>query len=150
MASLPFTILIFGGTGAIGKHITNAIVSAGVSSGRSRCPLNVNLNVPIRSAGHENACTEIARKDDLTWFLAKTFLARRMRYLHGRHDAKLTSAASNSFLNGMPGLTLTVHAVTRKISGRARRVSRPPRLATRVLSAVQRRVRTHFDPRNRQ
>ncbi|KAI8948840.1 hypothetical protein F4801DRAFT_435991 [Xylaria longipes] len=35
MASLPFNILIFGGTGAIGKHITNAIVSAGASPGHS-------------------------------------------------------------------------------------------------------------------
>ncbi|KAI0101697.1 hypothetical protein GGR51DRAFT_308328 [Nemania sp. FL0031] len=35
MASLPFTILIFGGTGNIGKHITDAIVSAGVSPGHS-------------------------------------------------------------------------------------------------------------------
>lgn len=35
MASLPFTILIFGGTGAIGKHITEAIVSAGASPGHT-------------------------------------------------------------------------------------------------------------------
>ncbi|KAI0454945.1 hypothetical protein F5B21DRAFT_217171 [Xylaria acuta] len=35
MASLPFNILIFGGTGAIGKHITNAIVSAGAAPGHS-------------------------------------------------------------------------------------------------------------------
>ncbi|KAI0857350.1 hypothetical protein F4860DRAFT_361074 [Xylaria cubensis] len=35
MATLPFNILIFGGTGAIGKHITNAIVSAGTSLGHS-------------------------------------------------------------------------------------------------------------------
>lgn len=35
MASLPFTILIFGGTGAIGKHITEAIVSTGASPGHS-------------------------------------------------------------------------------------------------------------------
>ncbi|KAI1747807.1 hypothetical protein F4782DRAFT_519941 [Xylaria castorea] len=35
MATLPFNILIFGGTGAIGKHITNAIVSAEASPGYS-------------------------------------------------------------------------------------------------------------------
>ncbi|KAJ8107935.1 hypothetical protein ONZ43_g6577 [Nemania bipapillata] len=35
MAALPFTILIFGGTGAIGKHITDAIVSAGASPGHT-------------------------------------------------------------------------------------------------------------------
>ncbi|KAI0506321.1 hypothetical protein F5B22DRAFT_624431 [Xylaria bambusicola] len=35
MASLPFSILIFGGTGAIGKHITSAILSAKASSGHS-------------------------------------------------------------------------------------------------------------------
>ncbi|KAI1151003.1 hypothetical protein F4825DRAFT_377602 [Nemania diffusa] len=35
MASLPFTILILGGTGAIGKHITDAVVSAGASPGHS-------------------------------------------------------------------------------------------------------------------
>ncbi|KAI0192529.1 hypothetical protein F4808DRAFT_365630 [Astrocystis sublimbata] len=35
MAPLPFNILIFGGTGAIGKHITAAIVAAGVSAGHS-------------------------------------------------------------------------------------------------------------------
>ncbi|KAJ2970007.1 hypothetical protein NUW58_g9828 [Xylaria curta] len=33
MSSLPFNILIFGGTGAIGKHITNAIVAAKASPG---------------------------------------------------------------------------------------------------------------------
>ncbi|KAI0399628.1 hypothetical protein F4802DRAFT_29995 [Xylaria palmicola] len=35
MASLPFNILIFGATGAIGKHITNAIVSAKATPGHS-------------------------------------------------------------------------------------------------------------------
>lgn len=35
MAPLPFTILIFGGTGAIGKHITDAILSAKASPGHS-------------------------------------------------------------------------------------------------------------------
>ncbi|TGJ80780.1 hypothetical protein E0Z10_g7981 [Xylaria hypoxylon] len=35
MASLPFSILIFGGTGAIGKHITSAILSAQASPGHS-------------------------------------------------------------------------------------------------------------------
>ncbi|KAI0411909.1 hypothetical protein F5X98DRAFT_32121 [Xylaria grammica] len=35
MASLPFSILIFGGTGIIGKHITGAILSAQASPGHS-------------------------------------------------------------------------------------------------------------------
>ncbi|KAI1178549.1 hypothetical protein F4777DRAFT_575791 [Nemania sp. FL0916] len=35
MAALSYTILIIGGTGAIGKHITNSIVSAGVTAGHS-------------------------------------------------------------------------------------------------------------------
>ncbi|KAK5634322.1 hypothetical protein RRF57_010036 [Xylaria bambusicola] len=35
MASLPFSILIFGGTGTIGKHITGAILSAKASPGHS-------------------------------------------------------------------------------------------------------------------
>ncbi|KAI1276794.1 hypothetical protein F5Y07DRAFT_365038 [Xylaria sp. FL0933] len=35
MSSLPFSILIFGGTGAIGRHITSAILSAQVSPGHS-------------------------------------------------------------------------------------------------------------------
>ncbi|KAF2965620.1 hypothetical protein GQX73_g7958 [Xylaria multiplex] len=35
MASLPFSILIFGGTGAIGKHITAAILSAKATPGHN-------------------------------------------------------------------------------------------------------------------
>ncbi|KAJ3567832.1 hypothetical protein NPX13_g6634 [Xylaria arbuscula] len=35
MSSLPYNILIFGGTGAIGKHITSAIVSAKASPGHT-------------------------------------------------------------------------------------------------------------------
>lgn len=35
MSSLPFNILIFGGTGAIGKHITSAILSAKASPGHT-------------------------------------------------------------------------------------------------------------------
>ncbi|KAI1121162.1 hypothetical protein F5Y10DRAFT_256925 [Nemania abortiva] len=76
MASLPFTILIFGGTGAIGKHITDAIVSAGVSPGHSislftseataSSPAKEALLSPWKSKGLRVVTGDISNADDVS------------------------------------------------------------------------------------